>query len=271
MKKKIFIYGVGAQKAGTTWLYNYIQNDPNANLGILKEYHFWNYVFVQDKNPKNNKLESFINRPQKDLNQGELIRSLMLRIKGYYGLYFNSIINSGFNITGDFTPQYQRGAKEHHKYVKDYLESLEFTVKVIFLIRDPVERLWSNIRMEKKLYKTIPDSISDSEAIKKSYKFKKWHADSLYDFTINALRLVFEEKNIYVGIYEEMFNEDKIKEISDFIGIECNLSMMNKKINSTLKKEELDINVVKEVKEFHNETYEFCYENFPQTKHLWNK
>lgn len=31
-KEKTFILGVGAQKAGTSWLYKYIQKDPKANF-----------------------------------------------------------------------------------------------------------------------------------------------------------------------------------------------------------------------------------------------
>lgn len=48
MKKPIFLLGVGAQKAGTTLLYDYIKNDPNSNLGILKEYHIWDALYKAD-------------------------------------------------------------------------------------------------------------------------------------------------------------------------------------------------------------------------------
>lgn len=51
-QKKIFILGIGAQKAGTTWLYQYIKNSPKANLGQLKEYHFWNMIFNKNHKKK---------------------------------------------------------------------------------------------------------------------------------------------------------------------------------------------------------------------------
>ena len=47
--------------------------------------------------------------------------------------------------------------------------------------------------------------------------------------------------------------------------------MIEKKINTSKKIEELDAEAIKEVRDFYNETYEFCYQNFPQTKRLWNR
>ena len=41
--------------------------------------------------------------------------------------------------------------------------------------------------------------------------------------------------------------------------------------NISKKTEELDAKVIEEVREFYSETYNFCYQNFPQTKHLWKK
>ena len=37
--KKIFILGVGAQKAGTTWLHRQLIKSANFNFGHRKEYH----------------------------------------------------------------------------------------------------------------------------------------------------------------------------------------------------------------------------------------
>ncbi len=67
-----------------------------------------------------------------------------------------------------------------------------------------------------------------------------------------------------------MLNKDKVKELSNFIGIDYNFSMIEKK-NILNKTEELDVEVIEEVREFCSETYKFYYQNFPQTKHLWNK
>ena len=39
MKKGLFVLGIGAQKAGTTWLYEYLKAQNHSNMGFTKEYH----------------------------------------------------------------------------------------------------------------------------------------------------------------------------------------------------------------------------------------
>ena len=38
MSCKVFILGLGAQKAGTTWLHHELTQSPETNMGELKEY-----------------------------------------------------------------------------------------------------------------------------------------------------------------------------------------------------------------------------------------
>ena len=267
--KKTFILGVGAQKAGTTWLYKYIKNDPKANLGLLKEYHFWNAAFSAS-GKINKKKKTLMSKPHQELNSAELLRWTMLKVNNYYQIYFNSLINEGYQITGDLTPQHGRLRADRIKYIRDSLEDFGFTVKVIFLIRDPVERIWSNVRMEKSLYSSIDRTMSDSEAVKRNYKNEKWRWDTEYQHTASRIAYAFDRKNIYIGVYEEMFTEEKVQELSDFIGTDYNPSMIKTRVNESDKKEKLDDNVIREVRNYYKEVYKFCYLNFPQTKKLWD-
>jgi len=273
MKKiKTFILGIGAQKAGTSWLHQYINNDQRANLGQMKEYHYWNSVFVESENYKNKKQKKLLSKPVHTLNNDELLRRTMLINPQYYPVYFNSIINSGFSITGDITPQYSRSNEYGFKYIQKTLEAVGFNIKIIYLIRDPVERLWSNIRMEKKLSPSTKGGVSDNDEFKSLLENKQWRGiDSRYEVTIKRVKDVFKSKNIYIGIYEEMFTSSKLKELSDFIGIDYNPEMIEKRINASEKKEEIDLGTLIKAREFYKITYEFCYDNFPQTKHLWKQ
>ena len=42
--KKTFILGVGAQKAGTTWLHRQFKKNATFNLGHRKEYHVFDAI-----------------------------------------------------------------------------------------------------------------------------------------------------------------------------------------------------------------------------------
>ena len=202
------------------------------------------------------------------MSSDELLRRTFLTHKYYYPIYFNCIINSGYDITGDITPQYSRLNEFGYNYIKKTLEAVGFNIKVIYLIRDPVERLWSNIRMEKRLYETISDQ-SDANAIKFCCKDNRWRPDSLYEIAIKRLRNVFDKENIYIGVYEEMFKNTKIKELSNFIGIDYNPNLIKRKVNVSPKFEKIDADIIKNARESFEQTYEFCYEKFPQTKNLW--
>ena len=68
-----------------------------------------------------------------------------------------------------------------------------------------------------------------------------------------------------------MFTEKKVKELSDFVGIDFNPSMIKKKVNSSEKVSELDDDVIKEVQTFYKDVYEYCHLNYPQTKELWRQ
>lgn len=45
-EKPIFLLGVGTQKSGTSWLYTQLQKSPETNMGLLKEYHIWDALFI---------------------------------------------------------------------------------------------------------------------------------------------------------------------------------------------------------------------------------
>ena len=108
----------------------------------------------------------------------------MLKVNNYYQIYFNSINNSVYEITGDTLPQCYWLTPVHYKYIWKSLEDYGFNVKVIYLISAPAERIWSNVRMEKNLYSSISKDISDSDCIR--LNFKKINGDFIQS-TISLL------------------------------------------------------------------------------------
>jgi len=263
-KNKTFILGVGAQKAGTSWLHNYIQKSPVANMGPLKEYHFWNLYFVPD-----HKKRSFLKKKPAEMNSEEFLRYQMFTINYYYESFFCSLINDGFKITGDITPHYSKLQEEEFSFIKARLEKFGFHVKVIFLMRDPFERLWSNIRMERNLYTTIDNDLSDSEAIKLHFRSNRWMLDSMYHTQVFRIDSVFKKEDIYYGIFEEMFEEENIRKLSDFIGMKHVPGLGDQVVNQTIKSDEVNLSIKKEVCLAYKNVYRYCYERFPQTRNFW--
>lgn len=103
---------IGAQKAGTTALFDHLSDDPSLSLSEVKEVHFFDNEAVDWAAPD-------------------------------YGAYHAQFDWSDQRIRGEATPIYiywPRSLERIAAYRPD--------VKLILMLRNPVERAWSHWRME---------------------------------------------------------------------------------------------------------------------------
>lgn len=149
---------IGAQKAGTTWLYDQLNLDSRFELPAYKELHFFDYaekalpndftrtnsdnIWVKRRVALHEKLISN-EIPTKDLEwhlkyiylPRELTES---RIKDYCRLLFPSD-----KISGDITPAYSLLSKKTIRLIRNILPD----IKVLFFMRNPIDRDWSMCKM----------------------------------------------------------------------------------------------------------------------------
>jgi len=104
--------GIGAQKAGTTWLYEQLRQHPELDFPVGKENHFWD-----------------------GRERGKHARSI-----AEYASFFASHVQSH---AGEITPAYAILQPESIAEIKRYFPDL----RLFFCVRDPVERAWSAARM----------------------------------------------------------------------------------------------------------------------------
>ena len=78
---KTFILGVGAQKCGTTWLYDQFKANKMVNMGFQKEYHILDSI----ENPKqhNRFREKYIQNALDLHEKVRLGKNLSNKIRGY--------------------------------------------------------------------------------------------------------------------------------------------------------------------------------------------
>lgn len=270
MEKKFFL-GLGAQKSGTTWLNSYLRSSDSFNLGLMKEYHIWDAIYLKA-------CEKFLIRTLKDtiefkfkvpyLSRKKLLRYKLQKNPEKYATYFSKLINKNSRSTADITPSYSGLAYKELQLIKNQLENEGFDVKVIFLMRDPFERCWSAIRMHKQKGRFIE---TDIKVLEKFYSSEEFKLRTNYKSTISNIEKVFDCKNIYYGIYEEMFTEEKLIELSNFCGVKPNLSYAERTFNLSPKNETVPDELRLEIINFYSDVYQYCNKKFPQTKRLWNK
>ncbi len=128
---------IGAQKAGTTWLYRQLAGHPDFWMPPRKELHYLN---ERGHAPAKTTLR---NHDARDLLFLDKLRRLgtqsWLDLTNYGQLF----VAKGSLLSGDITPAYCTLPEEIIEMVMRSFPQL----KVIFLARDPVERAWSQLSL----------------------------------------------------------------------------------------------------------------------------
>lgn len=265
-KEKIFLLGVGAQKAGTTWISNLINKHKAASCGMQKEYHIWDAKYLDDYKRFKVQHPNSINQ-----NLNGFLRYHMQNTSDFYAGYFQALANQGdFKVVSDITPSYCELSSDHFKKIKVDLEKYGFQVKVLFSLRDPVERIWSAVRMFKLKNKLDPQK-SDNELVIENLGNPLLSNRTRYDATIINLMEVFSKDDVYICSFEKLFTSDAIADLSDFIGIDLDQNYGTVTSNSTPKSEDEHIaeETVLKVKTLYSETYDFVKSNHPDIYKLW--
>lgn len=258
----IFVLGVGAQKAGTTWLYSYIDRVACANMGFQKEYHIWDAVYSD--------LCSAFVVPRKKLPQlprDAHMRFCMQNLPGFYESYFKDIFDNGFSITGDITPSYAVLTRSQLQRIRKRVLSTGAKVRCVYLMRDPVERCWSAVRMQLR-----KNQIAGSEenALARLYATPQYQFRTRYERVCENLKNVFPENELFFGFYENLFTDEEITRLSNFIGVDPFLDQKEKRVNVSAKSSVISPSLFAKVREFYSETYRYCNKNFPRGTALWN-
>jgi len=141
-KKPLFIMCLGAQKAGTSWLFSQIRKHPESAFEHLqlKEAHFFDRPELSGFRKPHKKIRLFL-------------KSLWLvpplaraRKRNNWSAYIETYRTAAVHgAVGDFTPEYSLLTARQWKIVVAALEP-HFDLRFVFLVRDPLERMESAIR-----------------------------------------------------------------------------------------------------------------------------
>jgi len=272
--KPIFVLGVGAQKAGTTWLHAYLESLPEVNLGFMKEYHVFDQKHVKDTTPgRKKRIENYLDS---FFGSGSLsLRHKFRRNHKHYFSYFRKLVESNDQvfITGDITPSYAALPIKVLRYIKSSLEKNGFRVKVVFLMRDPVARCISANRMysSPRLLDSPGDAALEAELLAKKYQQTRFQIRTRYDQTITNLEQVFTPDELYLGFYEELFSDKAIAEICSFLELPFRPGNYEQVVHGSLVKSELPETVKAQVRSYYSQVYDFVLNRFGQdrVKKLW--
>ncbi len=146
---------IGAQKAGTSWLFVQLSKNPRVWMPPVKELHFFDHLYVEANQKWTlGHIRGGVQRALKfhleteksiDWDFVKYLTDMATNrpfTKPWYLRCFDRPRARGA-ICGDITPEYSTVPLEGIQHVKRMLPE----VKIIYIVRDPVERALSQLRM----------------------------------------------------------------------------------------------------------------------------
>ena len=245
------LFCIGAMKAGTTWLYDYLKKNNDVYFRNVKEIHYFDVIKLKSEESHFKRRADQLKRAAQKLHDGSIrdvnnnldhidniIELLELYRKPYnnHYKYINYLTkgHTGQKIVGDVTPSYSSLNADIFREMSMIAQDVKF----IFIIRDPVQRLWSAIRMRAREINSDKNIVAACEKIFEELvtSFSKGNPHPMlkrsdYKSTIEHLDDSVTEKNLFYVFYEDLFTNAGTKEICDFLRIHHHAPDSTHKIN----------------------------------------
>lgn len=185
---------IGVQKAGTTALYDYLADDPAVGLSKVKEVHFFDDESVDWSAPD-------------------------------YGPYHAQFETAGPAIRGEATPIYLYWPRSLER-----IAAYNPRVRLIVMLRDPVQRAWSHWRMEySRGVETQPFSWCIREGRQRLFAAEPWgvHREfsyverGFYGEQLERLFAIFPREQVLILTADELRDDpsDTLARVNGFLGL----------------------------------------------------
>lgn len=232
----------------------------------MKEYHVWDAVYRTD-GADASVLEG------RDTSEREALRAALIADPQRYFRHFAALLDQpATRLTADITPAYSALPADAFDRIREGFGRAGVAVKVVFLIRDPVERCWSAVRMYRRKQATIAGlnpELGETEYLLRYATTGHAQRRGRYDRTIATLERVFGPESVFVGIYERLFDRAVLQSLSDFLCVAPRAEAADDFYNVSPKAADLPSAVRCEVAGAYADTLGFCRDRFPQTLDLW--
>lgn len=179
--------GIGAQKAGSTWLHANLVLHPQLYLPEAKELHYFDWY-----------------------------RTPTLR------RYAEEFRPAGCLMAGEITPGYSALSRRRIRRVHRLLPR----AKVLLLLRDPIERAWSQLRMDLARKRgRDPGTISPDEVASRLTQRGAWRRSDLAG-VVDRWSDHYGDQ-LWIGAYEDIGTrpEQLLRSVLDHLGVDADIDL----------------------------------------------
>jgi sulfotransferase family protein len=274
---RTFLLGVGAMKAGTTWLHDYLAASPQCQPGHRKEYHVFDSLdFPAEQGSQPWLLHRVVDKARASLEEVAagrptdptyLHQAAMIADEQLYFDYFTALFarSPDTRLTLDITPGYALLSAQRLASIRAEFERRAVRAVSVFLLRDPVERIWSQVRMQKRR-RPAHNPGSAEELVAQRYAEASYAERTRYEVTVRRLDEAFGERAGY-AFYEELFDpattERELRSLCGLAGLDYRAPDLDARFNVSPRTAALPEETVRAVAEHFRATYEFVASRFP--------
>ncbi|TCK99837.1 sulfotransferase domain-containing protein [Shimia isoporae] len=274
---RTFILGVGAQKSGTTWLHAQLDKQPSFTRSFTKEHHIFDAIHLPEcvgfRTNVELKAMDLLKSGHESYEGHPIMKRLaMLADPNQYFAHFNAIIPNPTGMSADITPSYSGLPIQVLRKIRNRFDRLGITVKVVFLMREPITRAESAMRNHLRDQGKIQD-VTEAEANRKLLRQVGSEEDALrssYHLTVRNLRKVFSSENIYLGFFETMFEDSELNRIAEFLKIDPSLFDTGKVVNASPAKILYPSESMLQMRKHYSTVYEFVKSEAGFDTSIWD-
>ena len=233
---------LGAAKAGTSWLYDYLASHPDCHLRKIKEVNYFNKLKGRAW-----QYMSKTRREQRQVAERQLGQSMWFqrtkraalkqRVKDIdawldidpaapgHEAYVRYLCDGrkSQKLVGDFTPEYIALSPD---ILREIVSSIT-DVRFVLLLRDPVDRVWSHIRMNAER-SSQKDRQFEVHISRQTEKFVSGNHIGMaersdYATCLRNLSETVDPSRLHVVFFEHLFAPETgpatLRALTDFLGI----------------------------------------------------
>ncbi|TCP42996.1 sulfotransferase [Rhodovulum marinum] len=228
------LFGVGATKAGTSWLHAYLAGHPQCHLRSIKELHYFDTLeegrtarareeldaeralLAARPVPSNRARAEARARRLKDM--ADWSAALATGTEAAYLGYLSDGLGKR-RLVADITPAYSLLPVGRLKR----MAAMASDVRFVYLLRDPVERLWSHVRMIARRRANPGEAIGPraGRILARVLAGDEAHIAERGDYRAVLTRLwsAVDPTRLCLSYYEELFSQSSVDRLCGFLGI----------------------------------------------------
>ena len=205
--------GIGAQKAGTTWLHRNLHAHPQIWMPKEKELHFFDekinlegglWSRVRSDKPADmrwrRQFRSRFKRMPKKWSWQDIAWDLRYFFQTPSDRWYSSLFEQGRGkVTGEMTPDYSILDTDTIAHVHEIMPQ----AKIIFMMRSPIERPWSLVDMGLRISGKSVEDVRDKKFYRQ-FENRRVRLMTDYQRTLENWGAYYPEEQIFVGFLEDV-------------------------------------------------------------------